>query len=48
MIIGVLLQTITLLIITARTNWEAEVTNASERLKQSASEEASLLLVDDI
>ncbi|KAH7834472.1 hypothetical protein Vadar_016375 [Vaccinium darrowii] len=48
MIIGVLLQTITLLIITARTNWEAEVINASERLKQSASEEASLLLVDDI
>lgn len=48
MIIGVLLQTITLLIITARTNWEAEVTHASERLKQSASEEASLLLVDDI
>ncbi|CAI0461239.1 unnamed protein product [Linum tenue] len=39
MIIGVVLQTITLIIITARTNWDAEVAKAVERLKNSANEE---------
>ncbi|KAL9669103.1 hypothetical protein QQ045_006644 [Rhodiola kirilowii] len=43
MIIGVLLQTITLIILTARTNWSKEVTNAEERLQTSANEEASYL-----
>ncbi|XAR52823.1 hypothetical protein NMG60_11021112 [Bertholletia excelsa] len=47
MIIGVLLQTFTLLILTARTNWNAEVVKAAERLKQSADQEA-LNLVDNI
>ncbi|GMP51909.1 hypothetical protein CsSME_00017953 [Camellia sinensis var. sinensis] len=47
MIIGVLLQTIALLIITARTNWDAEVVKAADRLKHSANEEA-LHLVDNI
>ncbi|GLT26268.1 hypothetical protein SLA2020_013500 [Shorea laevis] len=40
MIIGVLLQTATLIILTARTNWNAEVAKAVERLKRSANEEA--------
>ncbi|KAM7261892.1 hypothetical protein ACFE04_020969 [Oxalis oulophora] len=39
MIIGVLLQTITLIILTARTNWDAEVVKAMERLKTSANVE---------
>ncbi|CAL5335425.1 unnamed protein product [Camellia sinensis] len=47
MIVGVLLQTITLLIITARTNWDAEVVKAADRLKHSANEEA-LYLVDSM
>ncbi|XP_059664867.1 protein DETOXIFICATION 41 [Cornus florida] len=47
MIVGVLLQTVTLIVLTARTNWNAEVTKAAERLKQSANEEA-LDLLDNI
>ncbi|KAH7835080.1 hypothetical protein Vadar_022708 [Vaccinium darrowii] len=47
MVIGVLLQTITLLIMTARTNWEAEVAKAGERLKNSANV-AALHPVDNI
>ncbi|XP_057954508.1 protein DETOXIFICATION 41-like isoform X2 [Malania oleifera] len=47
MIIGVLLQTVTLIIITARTNWKAEVQKAVDRLKKSANEEV-LTLVDSI
>ncbi|KAL9458131.1 hypothetical protein AB3S75_007062 [Citrus x aurantiifolia] len=39
MITGVVLQTITLIILTARTNWNAEVEKAAERLKKSSSEE---------
>ncbi|KAF5731358.1 TT12-2 MATE transporter [Tripterygium wilfordii] len=39
MIIGVLLQTATLIILTARTNWDAEVVKAAERLNKSANEE---------
>ncbi|XP_004303906.1 PREDICTED: protein TRANSPARENT TESTA 12-like [Fragaria vesca subsp. vesca] len=39
MIGGVALQTITLIILTARTNWNAEVVKAADRLKRSASEE---------
>ncbi|XP_058195436.1 protein DETOXIFICATION 41-like [Rhododendron vialii] len=46
MIVGVVLQTITLLIITARTNWDSEVVKAADRLKQSANEEALQLLAD--
>jgi MATE family multidrug resistance protein len=44
MIIGVFLQTVTLIILTARTNWNAEVQNAIERLKKSAQEDALDLL----
>ncbi|KAK9284344.1 hypothetical protein L1049_023515 [Liquidambar formosana] len=47
MIIGVLLQTITLIILTARTNWNAEVEKAADRLQKSANEEA-LTFVDSI
>lgn len=36
MIIGVILQTATLIIITARTNWDAEAAKAIDRLKKSA------------
>ncbi|XWS44441.1 hypothetical protein CRYUN_Cryun15aG0044800 [Craigia yunnanensis] len=39
MIIGVLLQTATLIILTVRTNWNKEVEKAADRLKNSASEE---------
>ncbi|KAK9924192.1 hypothetical protein M0R45_032574 [Rubus argutus] len=39
MIVGVVLQTITLILLTARTNWNAEVEKAADRLKRSASEE---------
>ncbi|GMG98878.1 hypothetical protein Nepgr_000718 [Nepenthes gracilis] len=48
MILGVLLQTAALIILTARTNWNAEVEKAVERLKRSAAEEAALNLVDNI
>ncbi|KAL9229905.1 hypothetical protein vseg_005322 [Gypsophila vaccaria] len=41
MIIGVLIQTVTLIILTARTNWDAEVQKAVDRLKKSASEETT-------
>ncbi|OMP14319.1 Multi antimicrobial extrusion protein [Corchorus olitorius] len=40
MIIGVFLQTVTLIILTARTNWEKEVEKAADRLKQSANVES--------
>ncbi|KAL8153749.1 hypothetical protein V2J09_011509 [Rumex salicifolius] len=43
MILGVLLQTVTLIILTARTNWDVQVVKAIERLKKSAAEEASLI-----
>ncbi|KAB8392293.1 hypothetical protein FH972_024808 [Carpinus fangiana] len=46
MIIGVLLQTVTLIILTVRTNWDAEVVRAAERLKKSADEENLDLVVD--
>ncbi|XP_042478263.1 protein DETOXIFICATION 41-like [Macadamia integrifolia] len=45
MIFGVFLQTVTLIILTARTNWSKEVEKAEERLKISADEE-KLDLVD--
>ncbi|KAK4789390.1 hypothetical protein SAY86_020709 [Trapa natans] len=48
MIIGVMLQTATLIILTARTNWTAEVEKAAARLKRSANEETTLVLVDNI
>ncbi|KAF7152815.1 hypothetical protein RHSIM_Rhsim01G0201200 [Rhododendron simsii] len=40
MVIGVLLQTATLIFITARTNWNSEVAKAADRLKKSGNEEA--------
>ncbi|KAH9791430.1 protein DETOXIFICATION 41 [Citrus sinensis] len=39
MIIGVLLQTTTLIILTARTNWNTEVEKAADRLRKSSNEE---------
>ncbi|PON89668.1 Multi antimicrobial extrusion protein [Trema orientale] len=44
MIIGVLLQTLTLIILTGRTNWHTEVEKAANRLKSSAAEENSDLI----
>ncbi|KAL9357795.1 hypothetical protein Peur_051048 [Populus x canadensis] len=44
MVAGVLLQTITLIILTARTNWDTEVQNAAERLKKTANEDFSGLV----
>ncbi|XP_038997976.1 protein DETOXIFICATION 41-like [Hibiscus syriacus] len=42
MIIGVLLQTTTLIILTARTNWNKEVEKAADRLRDSTNEETDL------
>uniref|UniRef100_A0A2P2IWR8 Protein DETOXIFICATION n=1 Tax=Rhizophora mucronata TaxID=61149 RepID=A0A2P2IWR8_RHIMU len=39
MVIGVFLQTLALVILTARTNWNAEVEKAAHRVKNSANEE---------
>ncbi|XP_062176361.1 protein DETOXIFICATION 41-like [Alnus glutinosa] len=44
MIIGVLCQTVTLLIITARTNWQSEVEKAIDRVNKSTNEETLDLL----
>ncbi|XAR60185.1 hypothetical protein NMG60_11033447 [Bertholletia excelsa] len=38
MVVGVLLQTVILIIITARTNWDEEAAKATERLKKSAND----------
>ncbi|VVB06217.1 unnamed protein product [Arabis nemorensis] len=38
MIAGVILQTLTLIVLTLRTNWNSEVENAAHRLKASANE----------
>ncbi|XVF60770.1 hypothetical protein PTKIN_Ptkin08bG0075100 [Pterospermum kingtungense] len=48
MIIGVVLQTATLIILTVRTNWNIEVEKADERLKNSAAAEETLQLVTDV
>ncbi|XP_028796152.1 protein DETOXIFICATION 41 [Neltuma alba] len=44
MIIGVVIQTITLIIITARTNWDAEVQKAVARVKRSENENIDQLV----
>ncbi|MQM10610.1 hypothetical protein Taro_043505 [Colocasia esculenta] len=44
MIIGVLVQTLTLIIITARTNWNREVEKAVQRVRRAGEEEALLRL----
>ncbi|KAG4181846.1 hypothetical protein ERO13_A09G007700v2 [Gossypium hirsutum] len=46
MVVGVLLQTITLIILTARTNWDLEVEKAADRLRKSANEETLQLIAD--
>ncbi|XWS44442.1 hypothetical protein CRYUN_Cryun15aG0044900 [Craigia yunnanensis] len=46
MIIGVLLQTATLIVLTARTNWNVQVEKAADRLKKSANEERIQLVTD--
>ncbi|KAG8482506.1 hypothetical protein CXB51_024382 [Gossypium anomalum] len=46
MVVGVLLQTITLIILTARTNWDLEVEKAADRLRKSANEETLQLITD--
>ncbi|XP_020208281.1 protein DETOXIFICATION 41 [Cajanus cajan] len=45
MILGVLIQTVTLIILTARTNWEAEVEKAIVRIKRSAEDDTLVQLV---
>ncbi|KAF7815681.1 protein DETOXIFICATION 41-like [Senna tora] len=47
MIAGIFIQTVTLIILTIRTNWEAEVENAVARLKRSTEDE-KLELFDNI
>lgn len=48
MIVGVLLQTVTLIVLTARTNWDAEVVKAVDRIKKSSNEETLDLVLDKI
>ncbi|XP_043702003.1 protein DETOXIFICATION 41-like [Telopea speciosissima] len=48
MIFGVFLQTVTLIILTARTNWNKEVEKAADRLKISADDEEKRDLVEHI
>ncbi|XP_057441389.1 protein DETOXIFICATION 41-like [Lotus japonicus] len=48
MILGVLIQTVTLIILTARTNWKAEVGKAIVRIKRSAEDETLVQLVADV
>ncbi|XP_057429065.1 protein DETOXIFICATION 41-like [Lotus japonicus] len=45
MILGVLVQTATLIILTARTNWNAEVDKAVARIKRSAEDETLTQLI---
>lgn len=47
MVTGVFLQTVTLIILTARTNWDVEVMKAADRVKRS-SNEATLDLVTGV
>ncbi|KAG6509259.1 protein DETOXIFICATION 41-like [Zingiber officinale] len=47
LIIGVFVQTVSLIVLTARTNWNREVDKAIERLKHTADED-TLAIVDDI
>ncbi|KAK8607141.1 hypothetical protein V6N13_052886 [Hibiscus sabdariffa] len=44
MLIGVFLQTATLIVLTARTNWNKEVEKAADRLRNSANEETTDLI----
>ncbi|KAK8710095.1 hypothetical protein V6N13_145435 [Hibiscus sabdariffa] len=46
LIIGVVLQTATLIVLTARTNWNMEVEKAADRLRKSANEETLQLITD--
>ncbi|XP_027368567.1 protein DETOXIFICATION 41-like [Abrus precatorius] len=46
MVLGVLIQTITLIILTARTNWGVEVEKAIARIKRAAEDETLGQLVD--
>ncbi|XP_020086174.1 protein DETOXIFICATION 41 [Ananas comosus] len=46
LIIGVFVQTVTLIIITARTNWNKEVEKAMQRLKNTAADEEALAIAD--
>ncbi|XP_045829571.1 protein DETOXIFICATION 41 [Trifolium pratense] len=48
LILGVLIQTVTLIILTARTNWEAEVENAVVRVKRASEDDTLDQLVADI
>ncbi|KAJ8446770.1 hypothetical protein Cgig2_000781 [Carnegiea gigantea] len=48
MIVGVSIQTATLIIITVRTNWNIEVQKAIERLKSAGEETTALSLADEI
>ncbi|XP_068304724.1 protein DETOXIFICATION 41-like [Pyrus communis] len=47
MLIGVFLQTVVLIVLTARTNWDAEVLKAADRLDKSANEENTDLVVSE-
>ncbi|KAG6509261.1 hypothetical protein ZIOFF_034654 [Zingiber officinale] len=47
LIIGVFVQTVSLIVLTVRTNWNREVDKAIKRLKHTADED-TLAIVDDI
>ncbi|KAK1304461.1 Protein TRANSPARENT TESTA 12 [Acorus calamus] len=48
LILGVLVQTVVLIVITARTNWNKQVDNAADRIKREATDEGPSLLIDDV
>ncbi|KAK1325990.1 Protein TRANSPARENT TESTA 12 [Acorus calamus] len=48
LILGVFVQTIVLIVITARTNWNKQVDNAADRLKREAADEGPSDLIDDV
>ncbi|XP_062106951.1 protein DETOXIFICATION 41-like [Humulus lupulus] len=46
MVVGVFLQTVTLIILTAKTNWDTEVIKAADRVKRAENETTLNLVVD--
>ncbi|XP_044386680.1 protein DETOXIFICATION 41-like [Triticum aestivum] len=48
LIIGVAVQTVALIVITARTNWDSEVEKAIQRLRHTAADEGGMVVDDDV
>uniref|UniRef100_A0A453JLC2 Protein DETOXIFICATION n=2 Tax=Aegilops tauschii TaxID=37682 RepID=A0A453JLC2_AEGTS len=48
LIIGVAVQTVALIVITARTNWDSEVEKAIQRLQHTAADEGGMVVDGDV